>query len=266
MTHAATIIIPLKRQNDAWLDQCVLSAVSQTAPCEVIVVRSKQTPPSNIRLLGNLQAEWTNLRVLVEETPGSFPGALNLGIRSAGADRIGFLLSDDWLEADAVFCCLPRSADIVCTGLTAYYGDGLTVVEGASQNLTMARYCRRQSLESKAAYLQHLFIFRKQALLDVGGLDESIGNFPGIDDYDLIWTLLEHGATVDIVEKRLYNYRDHPGDRLTLADKEQAVRNLEKILRKHRVSESEFQRLVTNHSRWFGRPMYEVLSEPAEAP
>jgi GT2 family glycosyltransferase len=261
MNHAATIIIPLKRQNDAWLDQCVRSAVAQTAPCEVIVVRSKETPPSNLQVLETLQGESKNLRVLIEKTAGSFPGALNLGIRSANAGRIGFLLSDDWLDAKAVAHCLPLSADIVCTGLTAYYEDGLRILEGASQTLTTAEYNSRRSLEAKAAYLQHLFVFRKQVLLDVGGLDETIGNFPGIDDYDLIWTLLEHEATVAIIEKRLYNYRDHPGERLTLANKEQSIRNLEKILRKHHASDSEIRLIVADHSRWFGRPIYEVLAE-----
>jgi hypothetical protein len=105
-------------------------------------------------------------------------------------------------------------------------------------------------------------------LLRVGGLDESIGNYPGIDDFDLIWTLLEHGATVGIVEEQLYHYRDHRGERLTLADPVARARNLEKILRKHRVSEQEIPEIVRRHARWFGRPIYEVmnLSDQALAP
>jgi cellulose synthase/poly-beta-1,6-N-acetylglucosamine synthase-like glycosyltransferase len=261
MTSAATIIVPLKRQNDSWLGQCVKSALAQTVPCEVIVVRSKETLPSNLHVLEALRAEWSNLRVLVEETADSFPGALNLGIRLASAGRIGFLLSDDWLNSDAVAHCLPLSVDIVCTGLTTYDEDGLKVYEGASQTLTMADYTSLATLEAKARYLQHFFVFRKEALLRVGGLDESIGNYPGIDDYDLIWTLLEQGATVAIVEKRLYNYRDHHGERLTLADAAQAARNLEKILRKHRVPEAEFQRALAVQSRWFGKPIHRVLAE-----
>jgi len=263
MNTAATIIVPLKRQSDSWLKQCVRSALAQTVPCEVIVVRSNETPSSNVRVLETLQDEWNNLRLLVEQAPESFhfPGALNLGIRSASAERIGFLLSDDWLSPEAVEQCLPLSADIVCTGLTAYVDDSLTICEGASQTLTMAKYLSLPSLEAKASYLQHFFVFRKEALLKVGGLDESIGNFPGIDDYHLIWTMLEQGATVAIVEKRLYNYRDHEGERLTLADKAQATRNLEKILRKHRISEAEVQRLLAVHSRWFGKPIHNVLAE-----
>ena len=97
-------------------------------------------------------------------------------------------------------------------------------------------------------------------MISAGGLAESIGNFPGIDDYDLIWTLLERGAPVKIVERRLYNYRDHDGERLTLADPEQAVINLRKILRKHGVELAEAERIVDGHRRWFGKTLYQVLA------
>ena len=260
MTPAATIIIPLKRQRDAWLEQCVLSAVDQSAPCETLVVRAADAPPSNLALLERLAQEWGNLRVIVEEQPGSFPAAINLGIRHARAERIGLLLSDDWLDREAVAHCLPIDADIVCTRHTVYHADGVTVLQGASKTLTMRDYLNLPTLEAKAKYLEHFFFFRKAALSEAGGLDETIGNFPGIDDYDLIWTLLERGASVAIVEHRLYNYRDHDGERLTLADPAQAARNLEKILRKHGIAESEIPAMVRKASRWFGKPYYKVLA------
>jgi len=260
MTLAATIIIPLRRQRDAWLEQCVLSAVGQSASCETLVVRAADAPPSNLALLERLAQEWGNLRVIVEEQPGSFPAAINLGIRHARAERIGLLLSDDWLDREAVAHCLPIDADIVCTRHTVYYADGVTVLQGASKTLTMRDYLNLPTLEAKAKYLEHFFFFRKAALSEAGGLDETIGNFPGIDDYDLIWTLLERGASVAIVEHRLYNYRDHDGERLTLADPAQAARNLEKILRKHGIAESEIPAMVRKASRWFGKPYYKVLA------
>ena len=260
MTLAATIIIPLRRQRDAWLEQCVLSAVGQSASCETLVVRAADAPPSNLALLERLAQEWGNLRVIVEEQPGSFPAAINLGIRHARAERIGLLLSDDWLDREAVAHCLPIDADIVCTRHTVYYADGVTVLQGASKTLTMRDYLNLPTLEAKAKYLEHFFFFRKAALSEAGGLNETIGNFPGIDDYDLIWTLLERGASVAIVEHRLYNYRDHDGERLTLADPAQAARNLEKILRKHGIAESEIPAMVRKASRWFGKPYYKVLA------
>src|SRR6516164_9726287 len=186
MTPAATIIIPLKRQQDAWLEQCVLSAVGQSASCETLVVRAADAPSSNLALLERLTKEWESLSVIVEEQLGSFPAAINLGIRWARAERIGLLLSDDWLDREAVAHCLPIDADIVCTRHTVYHADGVTVLQGASKTLTMRDYLNLPTLEAKARYLDHFFLFRRAALSEAGGLNETIGNFPGIDDYDLI--------------------------------------------------------------------------------
>ena len=261
MRPAASIVIPLLRQRDEWLVQCVESALMQSAYCEVIVVRSAATPQSNVSLLTEMLGRWTNLRVLIETRAGSFPGAINLGIRAAESDRVGLLLSDDWLSLDCVATCLRHSADIVCTGQTTYFEDGITRNEAACQTPSESVYLALGSLEAKASYLEHFFLFSRSALLSVGGLDESIGNFPGIDDYDLIWTLLEQNATVRIVGERLYNYRDHEGERLTRANSEEAVRNLKKILRKHKLSEIEMEKAVTTHRRWFGKAIFRVLAE-----
>ena len=46
-----------------------------------------------------------------------------------------------------------------------------------------------------------------------------------------------------------------------LADPAEAVRNLEKILHKHQVQEPEFSRLIAGHSRWYGKPIHQVLRE-----
>ena len=256
----ASIVIPLLRQRDEWLRQCVESALMQSAPCEVVVVHSTASPASNIRLLTELTKNWDNLRLVPRNPPESFPGAINLAIAHTTSSRVGLLLSDDWLEPDCVESCVGHAADIVCTGNTAYSADGVTANGKASQTLLNRVYSSLTTLEAKASYLEHFFLFSKAALLSAGGLDESIGNFPGIDDYDLIWTLLERGATVKIVERRLYNYRDHDGERLTLADPEQAVINLRKILRKHGVEQADAERIVDGHRRWFGRTLYQVLA------
>lgn len=259
MTPAATIIIPLKRQQEGWLEQCVRSAIDQSVHCEVLVVHATDTPGSNLAILQKIAKEHDNLRTFCSDRPG-FPAAINLGFSMARAERIGLLLSDDWLERDAVAESVAREADIVSSGNTVFFADGVTVQQAACADLAMERFLTLPTLEAKARYLQHFFLFRRTAVIEAGGLDESIGNFPGIDDYDFIWTLLERGATVAIVEKRLYNYRDHDADRLTLADPAQAARNLEKILRKHGIAESEIPALVRNAARWYGRPIYRVLT------
>jgi glycosyltransferase involved in cell wall biosynthesis len=263
ITPRASIVIPLLRQRDAWLDQAVRSAVTQTAPCEVIVVTSRETPESNRGVLREIAANHKNLRVLFRDLPAAYAATLNFGMRAARTERIGLLLTDDWLEPECVAECLAHSADIVSTSHNTWHADGLTPVTGAARRLSMAKFHAKATLEAKAAYVTHFFLFQRAALQRAGWVDESVGDFPGVDDYHLVWTMLEQGAETAIVERSLYNYRDHDGERLTLADPERAVENLGKILRKHGLEEPELSRVITTHKRWFGKPLYAVLAERA---
>lgn len=254
MTCRASIVVPLLSQQDAWLRQCLHSALDQTAECEVIVVVSRHTTQSNLALLENLRSWHEALRIVCRPRDG-FAVALNTGISAAAAERIGFLLSDDWLDRTAVEDCLPPSSDIVSTGMRTYDADGTTEFENLTRVPTCEAFERLPTLEAKASYLRYFFLFRKETLDAVGGVDESIG-LTGADDYDLIWTLLEWGASVSIVEMRLYNCRDHTGQRLTLRAREAQIKDLQKILDKHGVSGQARERLIQAKSKWYGEPMH----------
>ena len=209
-TPAATVVVPLLGQPDAWLERGVRSVLEQTVEVQAIVVRSAKTPESNRIVLDDLQREVENLTV-VEEERQSFPGAINQGIRLARAPRVGLLLADDWLDATTVEKCLRFDADIVCTGIAGYQSDGVTRAPRAEHVITEREFRRQKTLEAKARYLCHFFLFRRTKLFEVGLLDETIGDYPGIDDYHLIWSLLEADASVRIVEERLCMKRDHDG-------------------------------------------------------
>lgn len=263
MTPAATLIIPLLNQEDAWLDQAVRSALAQTVPCEILVVISARTGQSNRDTLTRLQRSDPALRAIQPPKEG-FAAGLNHGIQSASTERVGLLLSDDWLAPAALEECLRHCADIVSTGRTFYAADGMTPLEPAPRILTQEAYDRLPDLERRAKWLGHFLVFQKRKLLEVGGLDESLGDSPGIDDYDLLWTLLEDGASAAIVEKSLYNYRDHAGDRLTTRRREDMIATMQRILAKHHVAGQRAEELLAQHARWFGRPMYEVMRDTAE--
>jgi glycosyltransferase involved in cell wall biosynthesis len=254
--RAATVIIPLLAQENSWLAEAVLSALGQNAQPEVIVVVSRKTPASNLRLLERLSRRHPRLRLIPDAPRSGFASALNRGIEAASTERVGFLLSDDWLEPGAVQTCLRYGADIVSTGLTIYDATGRRQL--LQRRLCMAEYQALPTLESRAYYLKHFFLFRRQKLLDLGGVDESVG-VTGPDDYDLIWTLLEHDATVAIASQPLYGYRDHCGQRLTLRPREEQIRDLERILDKHGVHGLERDRIVRERSMWYGCP-YHVRS------
>jgi len=258
---AASIIIPVLDQVDAWLAQCAHSAVQQTADCEVIVVHSPRTSASNLNTLTDLSRVHASLVVVQEPAGGGFARAINFGILLARSDRIGLVLSDDWLEPRAVELCLAHAADIVSTDHTEYLDDGVTKSPVVSRGRRADEFERLATLEEKARYLKHFFLFRKAKLIEVGGLDESLGDLAGIDDFDLIWTLLEHGASVAVVEESLYNYRDHHRERLTLRDADQAIRTMGRILDKHGLADGEKQRVLALHAPWYGRPVHIAHAE-----
>jgi hypothetical protein len=165
-----------------------------------------------------------------------------------------------WLEESAVGECLQNNTDIVCAGRVVHFPDG-SINERACWWPSLQEFNSIATLEERASYLGHFFLLRRQTVLDAGGLDESIGNYPGIDDFDLLWTLLERNATVSFVTKGLYHYRDHHGDRLTLQNPDLAVANLKKILRKHGIAAEQAVDIVKRHARWYGKPQYQVMNE-----
>src|SRR5262245_21485035 len=159
---AATVIIPLLNQADDWLKHSVESALNQSIPCQVLVITSPQTSNSNLRILDQLQRN-TNLEVHQQWRPG-FPAALNTGIAISNTRRIGFLLSDDWLEPNAVEVCMRYSTDIVCGGIRTYAADGIHELRRFRKRLTLAEFDRQPTLEQKAKYLQHFLLFQKHKL------------------------------------------------------------------------------------------------------
>jgi glycosyltransferase involved in cell wall biosynthesis len=264
MKPPASIVIPLLRQVDDWLEQSVLSALKQTIECEVIVVVSPRTPGSNRSILDRLRKKHANLVVIEREPQMRFAAALNLGVRSASAARVGFLLSDDWLEAVAVETCLRRDADIVSTGRRFVSAEGVPAFEEIARPCSQAIYDRLKTPAERAKFLGHFFLFRRQALMDAGGVDECLGDSPGVDDFDMIWCMLDRGASVSIVEERLCNMREHPGERLTNRNREEMVATFNRILEKHHVTGKARERLMREHSLWFGESIWSVYQRIAD--
>jgi glycosyltransferase involved in cell wall biosynthesis len=256
-----TIVIPLLGQRDDWLAQAVRSALGQTVSCEVIVVTSSRTPVSNLALLHAIARDVSPRLVITREARPGFPAAINTGIARATGRRVGLLLSDDWLEPTAVEECARLDADIVSSGHTDFAADGTTLLSHLSRTPRPEIYETLPNFEAKATYLTHFLLLDKSAVLAAGGLDESLGDAPGIDDYDLIWTLLERGASVALTEVSLYNYRVHAGERLTHRDRDEQLRVLGRILDKHGLTGEDRERTIHQHGLWLGRPEDVVAAE-----
>jgi len=259
-TFRATVVVPLLRQRDDWLARAIDSAVRQTAATEVLVVTSRHTPASNLDVLAALAARHRDRLLVVEREHDGFASGVNTGIRRARAKRVGLLLSDDWLDPEAVEMCLDIDADIVSTGARRYNAIGEPLAH-LHRPLSPVIFAQRETFEQQATYLTHFFLFRRHKVLDVGGLDETLGDAPGIDDYDLIWTMLEQGATVGLTPRPLYNFTIHGGERLTLRDRRSQLATLDRIFDKHGFHGPMREQRREEHLRWFGRPEDVVFAE-----
>jgi glycosyltransferase involved in cell wall biosynthesis len=253
--------MPLLRQVDGYLERAVQSLVDQTVPAEIIVVISPKTPPSNLAILARHAAAHPSFEVVMRPEGAGFPGAINAGIRRVTADRFGILLSDDWLDDDAVELCLPYDVDIVSAGLNVYAADGVTYLPEVSGTARAEHYEMFDDLQTKADYLRHFFLFRTAKVREVGGLDETLGDTPGIDDYDFIWTMLEHGATVALPGRSAYNCRDHEGERMTLRDPAEKAKTLLRIFDKHGFQGPQREAVYLQHLRWYGKTLQEARRE-----
>ena len=257
----ASIVIPLRTQRDEWLEQCVRSALAQSEACEVLVVTATDTPQSNKTLLRRLAGENDRLRYFPRPHRG-MAEAINAGWKQARTPRVGLLLSDDWLVPNAIEQCVALDADIVATGHIGYQADGTMVIWRRA--LSRDAFAALPTLERKASYLTHFFLFNRGLVLAMGGVDPEIGHV-GPDDYDLPWTLLERGASVAFTSQPLYCYRDHEGVRLTLRPRQDQIADLRKILDKHRVPPQEQEVLIARKAPWLGVTCHSVIRARAQA-
>ena len=81
--YQCSIVIPLLSQKNQWLDECVTSALRQTAACEVIVVTSTETPQPNMEVLQRLEVSNENL-ILTSCGARNFPGGTIRGNDQSG--------------------------------------------------------------------------------------------------------------------------------------------------------------------------------------
>lgn len=257
--YAATIVMPLKTQRDSWLEESVASAVMQTALCEVLVITSDLTPQSNLDVLSKMARDHSNLKVLPRPSGAQFAGAINFGFESATCDRVGLLLTDDILDLSAITTCLPFDADIVATARCGMNEDMTQRLwEGKADPV---RYQKLKTIEQRASYIGHFMLLNRALVLKIGGVDPNIG-LTGADDYDMVWTLLEAGASVKLIPEFLYIMRDHHETRLTMRDQNAQVADLRKILAKHGICDDEIEQLVEVKKKWYGTPGYVAIQDP----
>jgi glycosyltransferase involved in cell wall biosynthesis len=208
-----SIVIPCYNQAH-FLDQAIVSAVTQTySPVEIVVVDDGSTDDT-----AAVAARHPSVRCLRQLNRG-LPAARNAGWKASTGRYVIFLDADDRL--------LPHAATIGVAALTArpdaalaaglerrIAADGSPLPTPRRPRVASEHYT---SLVRRCWIVVATAIYRREALVAIGGFDERLGF---AEDYDLYLRLAEYFPIVDHYTE-VSEYRQHPG---TLS------RNLERML------------------------------------
>lgn len=92
-----SVIVPVYRQNNTYLKQCMDSIVCQTYPhTEILIVNDGMTE-DNIELANYYINTYDNIQLIGDKNEG-VSSARNKGIDAASGQWLAFIDSDDWIE------------------------------------------------------------------------------------------------------------------------------------------------------------------------
>ncbi|WP_168187946.1 glycosyltransferase [Synechococcus sp. CB0101] len=205
------VVLPF-RNAQRWLAESLLALVnaSQDLRWQLIAVDDGSTDQGG-HLLRRLTAHWPAQQCILLRTPGiGVAAARNLAIRTTKAPIIALLDADD--------AALPRRLQAPLHHLRAnpqlshVHGGWLRVCPSGQSLSTVepwrdgAAFDLRSALTHKAV-LPSAWTLRRDALLAVGGFDESLSH---AEDVDLMLRLAAAGHLGQWLKEPLVRYRVHP--------------------------------------------------------
>ena len=230
-----TILLPCLDQTPDYLRQAPDSVLEQTSPSwRLLVLVDRRTPPALVKLI-------RDKRISVRACRPGFGAALNDGLRFAGSRFVSILLSDDRLTPRAVEVMQEHRArlplvDFFYSSRRCVGPDGQPV----SPDMLAAPCIQLTDFTQSGCRVKHMLCWRRRLALEVGGMDETIGEH-GCDDFDFPWTMAQAGAQFSPVPDCLYEYRIHQkGPRLTTGtDIRRQVEILRAVFQKHRAGPTQ---------------------------
>lgn len=250
MSSGVAVIIPCYNQA-VYLAEAIASAVDQTrAPREVVVIDDGSTDDT-----AAVARSFPTVRYHRQENRGA-AAARNAGLRASSADLVVFLDADDRL--------LPGAIEAGADDLEAHPDCAMTF--GRYGYLNMDRRERgfptnRTVDDSYEAMLHQNFIvvpaaamFRRSALEEIGGFDESMTN---CEDYDLYLRIMRDWPT-SMHDEVVAQYRRHDTNKSRNLDliRQQAMFALDKQLpyvRGDRRRYAAYRRGERNCHIWFAK-------------
>ena len=178
-----SFVVPVFNAKPRYLNELLASFQLQLksgAACELVLSDDGSTAPATLAWLAR-HGEDEGLRLLRSETNGGIAEATNRGIAMARGDWIGFLDHDDALA--------PFAAALITQTLAQHsdcqflYTDEIIADERLRPVDCFLKPAFDPVLLSGVNYINHLALYRRARLLQIGGLRPG---FEGSQDYDLV--------------------------------------------------------------------------------
>lgn len=190
-----TIGIPCYNSKE-WIADAVESALSQTLPCEVLVIDDGSTDGS-AHIVDSYKTH--GVKVIHQVNKG-LASARNSAIMNSTGDYLLFLDSDDMLEENAAERLLEiaktTDADVVAPSFEEF---GLNKAQ-----VTLKPFPSIEDFK-KGNHIGYCALIKKSALLEVGGYSPKM--IKGYEDYHLWFDLLKRGKRFVTTQEVLWRYR-----------------------------------------------------------
>jgi glycosyltransferase involved in cell wall biosynthesis len=233
--EAVTVAVVVTTFNDAvFLGEALSSVMAQQHPADEIIVVDDGSDKSPAPVL----ACFPQVTFLTKSN-GGLSSARNAGLHAARSRYILFLDADDRLQPNAIatgLACFSRSpeAAMVYGGHRRIRSDGNSI--GSDRFETVDEDAYASLLTGNRVGMHAAVLYRRDALLALGGFDESLRK---CEDYDVYLRLAQHypiGAHPDIIAE----YRWHGAN--MSADPEQMLRSVLAVHDRYRGGTSAHRR------------------------
>lgn len=196
-----SVIIPSYGQVK-YVTQAISSAISQTHPCEVIVVDDGSTDGSLARAL--FFDRYPHFKLIQQPNKG-LASARNTGIMNTNSDYLFFLDADDLMMRDCIEKIAAKieetDADVIAPSIRCF-----SEVTGDEQDtIIMANPTFDDFKEGNR--LPYCCAIKRDALLEVGGYSPKMDTLGGYEDLWMWYALMLRGKKIATIQEPLVMYR-----------------------------------------------------------
>ena len=228
-TPLISILLPTYDSDAAFLRAALDSVLAQIYPhWQLCVVDDASRAPAVRPLLQEYARRDSRIRLQFQDSNGGIAAATNCALALATGEYVALLDHDDVLAPHALLCV---AAGIVRYAPQLIYSDSDCLDANGRRIEPFFKPGWNYDLLLGQNYVNHLTVYHRQRLLDVGGWREG---FEGSQDYDVLLRVIEGLTAADIhhIPAILYHWRQVP-DSVSRSNLGAAVRAARSAIREH---------------------------------